>query len=293
VSLADLFLDGAGPARERLATPGLEAALGALLAGARAAWPDVGVTDDAFLRYLAERIGASPDPVAALAGVHGTDLLLACGCAFGDAQALRAFDERFLEPLTGYLRGREPPGTSAAEIKQAVRASVLVSAGEGLPRIANYGGQGPLAAWLRIVAVRTAGQIRRTQKEHALFDADSPMFVEAPGPDPELAYLKTRYRAELQEAFRATLGALAPRDRTILRLHFIDGLNADAIATAYKVSKRTAERWLAQTRSRILDETRQLLGQKLQVEPSQLDTLMGLVQSEIDVSIYEILGPRS
>jgi RNA polymerase sigma-70 factor (ECF subfamily) len=269
--------------------PDLETRLTEMLEAAHRAWPEVRVDDEAFLRYLAERVTAGPDPVGSFGRVHAADLYLACGCARGDAPAVRSFEDGFVAPLTAYLAGREPPATTVDEIKQNVRATLLVRRDDQPPRIAGYSGQGPLAAWLRIVAARAAGQIRRTQKEQAPFDGDSPLFIEAPGPDVELAYLKSRYRPEVEEAFRTTLAALSPRDRAILSLHFIDGLNAQAIATAYKTSKRTAERWLAGARERILDETRRLLAERLRIAPSQLDTLMALVHSQIDVSIHHVL----
>jgi RNA polymerase sigma-70 factor (ECF subfamily) len=291
VALAQQFLPFCGAARERLGdAPELEATLARQLEAAHAAWPEVKLADAAFLRHLAERLPANRDPLHALAGTHAADLYLACGCALGDPQALRAFDDHFLAQLTGYLRRWNAPPTFTDEVKQALRANLLVGNGGAAPKIASYVGQGPLLAWLRIVATRLAGRMRRTQKDLPVFNEDSPLQLRAPAADPELAYLKTRHRAELEEAFRTTLAALSTRERTILRFHFLDGMNAEAIAAVYKVSKRTAERWLAQTRERILTETRRLLADKLKMEPSQLDTLLGLVQSEIEVSIRSVLG---
>src|SRR5262249_14675306 len=155
----------------------------------------------------------------------------------------------------------------ADEVKQALRANLLVGAAGSAPKIATYSGQGPLLAWLRIVAARVAGRMRRKRTDLPVFDGDSPMLVQSPAADPELAYLKARHRGELEEAFRTTLAALDARERTILRFHFIDGMNAEAIAAVYKVSKRTAERWLAQTRERILGETRRLLAERLDMQP--------------------------
>ena len=47
--------------------------------------------------------------------------------------------------------------------------------------------------------------------------------------DPELDYLRSRYRQQFHDAFVVALGALEDRDRTILRLHLVDGMNIDAI----------------------------------------------------------------
>jgi hypothetical protein len=49
-----------------------------------------------------------------------------------------------------------PGADAAAEVCQVLREKLLTSASGQPPRLAGYLGQGPLAAWLRAAAVRTA-----------------------------------------------------------------------------------------------------------------------------------------
>ena len=45
--------------------------------------------------------------------------------------------------------------------------------------------------------------------------------------DPEVAFLKQRYREEFRAALTETFGALAPRQRSLLRYQLIEGLGAE------------------------------------------------------------------
>ena len=57
----------------------------------------------------------------------------------------------------------------------------------------------------------------------------------------------------------------------------------------FQVSSRTVQRWIAETRRCILDETRRRLAARLALSESQVDTVMRLVQSQIDVNIRDLL----
>jgi RNA polymerase sigma-70 factor len=108
-------------------------------------------------------------------------------------------------------------------------------------------------------------------------------------PDPELAYLKARYAREFRQAFAATLAGLSTDDANLLRLYYIEEMSSQAIAQLRGVSARSVQRWLDAARQRIVDETRALLRSELAVSDTEMDSLLGLVQSQLDVSICEAL----
>ncbi len=289
---AALFLQHVKNGKEALAAdPRLEERLGELLGAARVAWPDVALDDDTFLQHLAERLPEEGDAVAALGAVHGPDLFLACACLGGDPRALAAFDRHFLSEVASFLGRADALAGFTDEVKQALRTRLLLTDGDILPRIGRYNGRGPLGGWLRMVATRVAVDLRRERASEDSPIADAELLPSA-APDPELDYLKTRYRHELEEAFRATLAGLAARDSNILRLHFLDGLPAEAIGVMYKVSGRTVQRWLADLREQILARTRELLTEKLRVSTAELDSLMVLVQSQVQLNMRDILRKR-
>jgi RNA polymerase sigma-70 factor (ECF subfamily) len=156
----------------------------------------------------------------------------------------------------------------ADEVRQQLRERLLVGA---QPRIADYRGQGALGGWLRVAAVRTALTIKRAASR-AEIAAPSP-----PAPDPELDFLKTRYRGELEAAFRATLEKLPADERNVLRLHYLDGCNIDEIGAVYPVHRSTVARWLADSRQTLLDETRRRLVERLDLKEGEIDSLIDLV----------------
>lgn len=294
--LADAFLaEAAGPLRATLGSPeALEAALEDLCARARQAWPDLALPADGFVRHVAGRLPAQGDPLRALEGILAGDLYLAYGCTIGDPAALAAFERHLMPQVTGYLRRRDALPGFADELKQQLRARLLVADGALLPRIAGYGGRGPLGGWLRVAAARLAINLREAapRDELPLRETDVPA-VRTASEDPELAYLRTHYGAILREATAAALGALDAREAAVMRLFFLQSMTTEAIGATLRISKRTVRRCVAQARERILDETRRLLRARLDVTRTQLDSIIRLAAEDLDPSIVKFLrGPE-
>src|SRR5215475_13883246 len=124
-------------------------ALVGVCAAAAAAWPDVALGPEAFARHLARHAGA--DPEGYLAAVHAEDLYLACACSAHDAAAIRALEARHLARVPAALARLRATPDRADEVAQRLRERFLV----GARAIADYSGRGPLAAWVRVAAVRT------------------------------------------------------------------------------------------------------------------------------------------
>ena len=129
------------------------------LAGA-AAWPKLNVAEDRFIAHVSRVAGERP---AAKEGrLHAADLYLACGCAEGSAGALEAFEERFGLDIDRTLR-RHAAESARDELRQMVLARLF--AHPGGPKIAAYTGEAPLAYWVRLVALRTAKNLQRHERE--------------------------------------------------------------------------------------------------------------------------------
>jgi RNA polymerase sigma-70 factor (ECF subfamily) len=273
----------AGPSRE------LEAGLERAATVGPRAWPGLSVDEEEFLRHLASHVPETRDLLAWLSEVFASDLYLACACAKGDGRALAAFDSHFLAALGPHWSSGHPLSDFAAEVRQGLRERLLLER-EGLPpRIAGYSGRGPLAAWVRMAATRLALNLRKSEKKPSSSIDEGRLALRAPDSDPELQYLQSRYADELAEALRVTLAALSPRLANVLRLHYQDGMTIEAMGTMYRVSSRTVQRWLAEARNTVMEETRRLLRERLAIADSQLDSLIGLVRSRLDLSIYRYL----
>jgi RNA polymerase sigma-70 factor (ECF subfamily) len=275
---------------QRAPSEALEAELLKLCRTAQAAWPTLELPLPVFLRHVAALLPAGKPPEESLAALHAGDLYLACACAQGTPAALRLFEERFLGQVPAFLAGRGLVSAQVEEVQQRLRERLLVRTPAAPPRIADYSGRGPLQAWLRIAAIRTAISLRRNRDEQ-VGGRESDALVQAlpGGGDPELDFLKARYRREFAEALGAAVQALPTEERNLLRMHMVDGLSAEKLAALFQVHRVTVTRRLAAARRSLLDEVRRLLEHRLRLRAGEFDSLLRLVRSRLDVSIRAML----
>ncbi len=259
----------------------MDAALAAVIARCRERWPELTVPDEAFLAHLRGHEGAA----------HLEDLWFACACARGDVGALRRLEQEWLPRLVPALRALRGPVGFVDEVLQTLRQKLLVGS-DGQGRIGDYAGAGPLEAWLRAVAVRTALNARRDSVRDALPPA-SEVLLELPAhaQDPELQLLKLRFRPHFHRLLGEALALLPPRDRNVLRLHFVDGLSLSQISAGYQVDKSTVSRWISASRERLLAHIKDGLRAALALEDGELEGLFALVKSGLSLSLSAALRP--
>ena len=238
-------------------------------------------------------VGARLDPEElALDRIAAADLAVAWGCCRGDAAALAGFERDHLPAARTALARMRASAEQIEEQLQVLRARVLVGeVGRG-PRIAEYRGRGGLRRWVRAVATRQyLNALRARGREAAVGDAEVLDALASPGdPDPELAYLKERYRGAFAEALAAAAARLDPLDRTVLRYTFVDGLGLDALGRALRVSRATAHRRLAAARAALLAGTERELGARLALTPEEVASLHRLVRSRLELSVGALLA---
>lgn len=265
----------------------LDEAWAAAWTSARAAWPDVAVDEAWFAAVIARRLPADVEPLAGLAGLRVPDLYLACACVRGQADALRAFERSFGDQLAA--AARRGGATAPDEVVARLRERLLVGPDA---KLADYAGAGPLARWLKIAAQRLAidmGRSDRVRGNDPASRGDGELVDRIGSEDPELQLLKDRYREAFREAFSRAMAALTPRARTMLRLHLIHGLSIDEIAPMHDVHRATAARWLAAARAEVLEGSRARLGELLAADAREVESIMHLIASRLDVSIVRHL----
>ncbi|MCL4227840.1 MAG: sigma-70 family RNA polymerase sigma factor [Myxococcales bacterium] len=255
-------------------------------AAARQAWPAL-AEPPGFVARLAEALAGGG---GAGGRVHADDLYLACACAGGDPAALAAFDRAVLPQISGAVRRIDPSPDFADEVRQAVRARLLVGDAGEPPRIAGYAGRGPLVAWVRVAAVRLALALRDRRRREAPVAHAGDDVGDLAALDPELALLKARYAGELEEALRRAGQALTERERALLRLAFADGLNVDQVGDVYGVHRATAARWIARARERLFELTRDDLRARLALSPTEFDSVVRLVRSQVELTLTRFFG---
>ena len=249
----------------------------------RRAWPQLAVTPDAYATFVRRHC-----PVAAeLDELIAEDVYLACACANGVPGAVEALEHAYARELTrdlGPLAGDE-----ADEFRQLLRQKLFTPIG-GAMKIADYSGRGALRLWLGITAKRTYLDARkslaRRQRREEPVDAG---LEQALGEDPELDYLKQRYRSEFKVAFEAALAALQPRQRNLLRLHVLHRVSIVKIAEMYAAHRMTVSRWLESARAALLEGTRAELMKRLAIGDDELDSIMRLIDSRLDASVQRVL----
>ena len=257
-----------------------EAIVRALHSRGVAAWPSVKLELAAYTSHLASLTG-DDDPT--LATLHGEDLYLACACALGDGAAIAIFEKEFLSQVPAYIARTTTDPQVVDEVLQRVRERLLVATREAPPKIATYTGRGPLGAFLRVTAVRLAYDTLPGER------VPRPSTDAGESGDPELDYIKSKYRDQFVQAIEQAIATLAPRERNAMALSLIDGLSTDAIGRMYGKDGATVRRWLGSAREQILDETKKLLRAELGATPDELQSLFGILHSRLDVSIVRIL----
>lgn len=285
-SLAQAFTAASG-ATPSEALPDLDDALRQYLKAAREPWPDFGLDPHVFVRYLAERCTGAALPPAA----HAADLWLACACAQGAPAAVEQFQREY-DPLIARVAARRGAGQDlAADVRQELCERLLVadeSSGRRA-KIGDYRGAGALRSWVASAAATTLLSLQRAshrRREHHESEAREMLLVRL---DPELDYLKQRYSAQVHDSVIASIEALSPRDKALLRLHLGQRLSIDALGALYGVNRATAARWLATAREALRRGTVKDLRSRLQLEPRECDSLIALVNSQLDVSLLRHL----
>jgi RNA polymerase sigma-70 factor (ECF subfamily) len=195
-----------------------------------------------------------------------------------------------LEALRTLLRpqvaaaARRVGAVGAEELEAQLLERLLVAPPGQRPRLASYEGRAPLAAWLKVAAVRLALNQQRNAPPEEAADAEA-LAARAAATDVELEVLLARHRADVQQAVSTALAALAPRERTLLRLHVREGVSLERLGTMYGVHKSSVSRWLAAAQARVREDTRRHLCARLGLAPASLESLLGAVGGQLEMCL--------
>lgn len=291
VTLAEVFLSIRVPDRE-VDHGALERLLAERLASARARWPDVVLGDADFVTHLAAVAPRDGDPCTTVAALSTDELYLACACALDAPGGVATFDQRFLARLPLLLARLRLDRAGLDEARQLVGERLLSPRPDGPPRIADYTGRGSLEGWLRIAAIRAVLNERDKGKRHAPLDRDAAEGrLLANDAGAELALFRARHREDLAAALRIALEDLSPRDRTLLRLHFLKGVPTVELGPMYGVHRTTVARWIEAAQDALLAGTRRALMARLGLSDSECASLIRALQSQLDVTLSVLDEP--
>ncbi|NUO53349.1 MAG: hypothetical protein HOV80_31255 [Polyangiaceae bacterium] len=290
--LAPTFLaflpDGVRP---RVDDAALEDALGRLTSNARAGRPGLDVSEEELVTHVAERLGPelteAADMAAALAELHGADLLLALACRRGDRVALDAFDRAFGADIDLAIKKSPSLGIQTDEFRQLVRTRLFVAEPDRPAKIASYAGKGPLQGWVRVTATRLVLDLARRDRGERT-ESDAELFDRLPGAaDLETDVIRADSRKDLAEAMRRAFLRLDVKERNLLRQRYLYDLSGDRIAQMHGVHRATAFGWIEAARKKLLSRTREELGER--GGKRELESLLAVLGSRLDISLRGVL----
>lgn len=280
----DRFLRQVTPAWRAVPAADLATRLDAFDARGRAAWPTITIDRADFLDHVAVRI-APGAPADVLDSLYAEDLYLACACARGDEAAIAACERAYAGDVERGLDSIRLPTSLRDEVWSRLRTRIFVATPTAAPAISSFTGAGSLKKWLRVAATRLGlNAMRELHREEPLPDHDLPEAVD----DLALGHLKRTYQAAFKTAFSEALAELTPEQRTLLRMHVIDKLTIDDLARMHRVHRTSTARWLREAREALAERTRARLHAALGVADEELDSIMNLVRSRLDLSLSRL-----
>ncbi len=218
---------------------------------------------------------------------HGADLYLALGCGLGDARAVCLLQSRYFPALQTTLARSGFDSTVREDVLQ--QTLLHLCAGEN-PRLLTYAAKATLASWLTVATVRFALNMR-PRKERTF--GGTPLELErlvGAEDSPEIQLAVEKARPAFQAALQNAIGALPERDRTLLRLYFLDRLTIDDMGSMYGVHRATAARWISEIRKGILHQIQSRLSRELGLGSSEFDSLAFLIRSQLQLSLIRVFG---
>jgi len=249
------------------------------------AWPTIALPLETFVAHAAAQNASEPSAVA-----HLDELFLTCACGAGNERALAILEERYLIPARSSLQRVDPRPEFIDDVMQELRTKMLI--GDD-PRILRYAGRGPLLAWLRVAATRTAIDLLRADKT-APAESATTRIDDLPQADlgPEVQLLREAYRDLFNEALAATMRELSVEDRQLLRRHLVDHLTLEEIARPYRLHPASVARRLAGLREEIAESVRRRLaaGHLAQGGSTSLESVAAAIRSEVHLSMTALLA---
>ncbi len=250
------------------------------------ALPGVVVPWPRLIRELAAR--TAQRDLQAVNTDAAVELALACACVEQDPRALSHFEQHYAAVVPRALAHMKLDPSVVEDVTQLVRTKLLVADADGEIKLVRYAGGGSLRGLVKVTAVRTAISELRKRGARDQPAAELDRLAEQTD-DPELGFLKAHYRQAFAEAFEQAVTALDRRERNVLRMHLIGAMTLEEVARMYGVNRSTIVRTLQRARARLLSETRKVMRERLAVGGTELDSVVALIRSRLDVSVGRML----
>ena len=229
-----------------------------------------------------------------LNALHLDDIALALACANGHDPAWDAFVDKFRPVLYRAADALDATG-GAREIADTIYADLYgtrVTEGRRESLLRHYHGRSSLATWLRaVLAQRHVDHLRATRRLEPLADDDRQRAsTESPvAEDPDHG----RQRAMLQNALRAAMSALTPRDRLRLACYYQRQLTLAATGRILNEHEATVSRQLARTRRELREAVERGM-KRAGLTPAAIAEAFAMAASDAGAfDLQQVLGEES
>lgn len=246
-----------------------------LAEAARAAWPDLDVSEAAFVARLGACARGSIEVARSL---QLGDLYLAVAAQAGGSEALRGI-EAVLRRVSASLERRGIAHAEVQDVIAEVRSDQLVAPAESAPGIARYAARASLERWFIVIAARMLQRARRRTGRIETQDTEQLAATIVMPSDLERLAVRDEAKQALARALQHAVSELDPTQRTLLRLHVNDGVSIDDVARLYGIHRATAARRLERARRDLATATRRELARDLALSPWEVDSLIREVRS--------------
>lgn len=274
----------------------LDERLATMVTTARQGQPDVTLPADQFVAYVAQKWPSGGDPQRVSALLNLPDLYLVAACLRGCSVALARFDALLRNHVPVYLAYMKQGADFVSEVQQTLRVKLLAAANGEEGKLADYSGRGALQMWLRAAAIRTAlHHLDRAEVRKQVRDPDQAILAALPstgsalGQSPELVAMKSDVRPIVRAALQSALQALDRDLRTLVRLYYVEELRMEEVARLLRVNKSTVSRRMTDAREAIHRHVRQYVADALRLQPTEVESLVDLVVSQLELSLPGLL----
>jgi len=269
--------------------PRVTAILDSHVRAAQEAWPGLAIAADRFGGELARRLGGEVS-IARLEAVKASDVYLAIACGDGDEPAIVACSAIITKEVGIAASKTSATPAQAAEVAANLRRVMFVDEPPRPAAVREFSGRGDLRSYVRVMAIRDLVRAVARGRREVPTDSDDLLDRLVPTHDPELSFLRAQYRDVVDDAMRAAISSLDDRGRALLRYQLVERWNVDQVGRAYNVHRATAARWIAAVRDELGDKIRGELAARLRVTVDEVDSIVQLVRSRVDVSLDRMLG---
>jgi RNA polymerase sigma-70 factor (ECF subfamily) len=256
------------------------------LAVGRRVWPALALDGETLADYLGERLSAGH---AQVGDDRLADLYLACACGVRTPGAIETFVRVHLASVRVLTRSYDRSPAFADEVAQRVQARLFLGDEEGGPKIGQYRGDGPLAAWVKVAVIRVAQRLAadRHRSDREIDDVLANAITWSN--NGEILMIRIELREAFKRAFAEAVQALPAKLRMALKLYAVKGVSMTAIAKMNNVDQSTISRWILESRQQLAAATRRALATSLRVTARELESLMTAMDSHMDLHLSQLL----